>query len=130
MHESRDGKGHTLSVGIMSLRPDTGIYASFVAFLGEASTLFRTAVRSVDQELQHLFFRRGFQWRGRPRWAPGDGRFLDCVEELPGPVHPGIGLQGLGATGTAIFNRLASEALLGTVCALPLRYDFTVSYPA
>jgi len=117
-HLSRDGKGSEISVGVMSLRPDRRIYDALVAFLSAAAEHFVTAVRSVDQMLQHSFFARHFTWGGYPRWEAGSGQFLGCMEDLP-LMSPGE------VTDSDLF-----VSSLGKVCVLPPRYDFCVSYPA
>eukprot|EP00933_Yihiella_yeosuensis_P000330 TRINITY_DN10049_c1_g1_i1.p1 TRINITY_DN10049_c1_g1~~TRINITY_DN10049_c1_g1_i1.p1 ORF type:complete len:381 (+),score=84.67 TRINITY_DN10049_c1_g1_i1:174-1316(+) len=124
VHVSRDDKGAELSVGIMSLRPDSKTYQALVAFLSEAAPLFETGVRSVDQMLQHSFFARYFVWKGPPRWGDS-GNFKACADDMP-PLHEGAPQLG----GYKPTSELRSDEQLGTVCILPPRYDFCVSYPS
>eukprot|EP00928_Gymnodinium_smaydae_P070462 TRINITY_DN54291_c0_g1_i1.p1 TRINITY_DN54291_c0_g1~~TRINITY_DN54291_c0_g1_i1.p1 ORF type:complete len:796 (+),score=146.96 TRINITY_DN54291_c0_g1_i1:65-2452(+) len=121
-HDSRDGEGAEISVGVMSLRPNERIYEALVSFLVQAAPRLQTGVRSVDQTFQHAFFVNHFTWRGYPRWStPEEGgglRFAGCAPSAP-KLHAGV---DLGAR--------PGDSLLGTFCVLPPEYDFCVSYPA
>jgi len=124
-HESRTGEGAEVSLGVMSLHPDAGVYAALVAFMLREGPRLQTRVRSVDQTLQHAFFSEHFFWHGPPVWDAGNGRFAGCTVRAPQlqrVVPPPLGGGQDGAND--------GNVLLGVVCALPPRYDFCVSYPS
>ncbi|CAE8604816.1 unnamed protein product [Polarella glacialis] len=127
VHPSRDFLGSELNIGIMSLRPDLQVYRAMVSFMADAAVRIKTGVRSVDQMLQHSFFARHFVWMGFPRWDPGSGHFRSCSDQLPS-LHPGVDELG-GDRPRKGGPDSGFSGSLGTICILPPRYDFGVSYP-
>merc|ERR1712129_207344 len=116
--------GAEISLGLMSLRPDKVIYDAMVTFLVQSGSRLRTGVRSVDQMLQHAFFEQHFSVQGHPRWDADTGSFLGCSDRGPRLSHvPSI-------DGVELKSSLLQGRSLGIVCALPVRYDFCVTYPA
>merc|ERR1712176_1172412 len=54
------------------------------------------------------------------------GDFLDCAE----PPRLSSGMGGLGPGSDWTLPQEPPSGILGSVCVLPLQYDFCVSYPA